>query len=369
MCKKCFYQIENSDGTIYFCKKDAIQNSDFCYLHDSSMDIDEKIKLLKADLPDGFSGADFTGAKFEKADFRGEVFIGANFRGAVLKLVNFQGAFLSEANLEKANLTESNLTGAFLKGSNLKKADLTGADLTSSFLLDADLSGANLIETIFIESNLIEVKLNGASLIGANFKETDMTGANLTGAFIEGFKINNTNLINVIWAEKRTNKNEMDFSKIKCTLHELVQIKNYYQEIGNFKLADAFYIEQIERIQRLIPRNERTIIRRIGYRLWRLSSNYGVSIWRWQAWLLSIAAFFGFVYWKFELIKYSNPLLGPVEGYSHFYFSFITITTLGFGDIIAKKGAGEVVVTLEVLLGYMMLGGLMGIFTKKFIRN
>lgn len=161
----------------------------------------------------------------------------------------------------------------------------------------------------------------------------------------------------------------MDLSQIKCGLHELVQIKNYYQEMGNFKLADTFYVEQIERIQRLIPKSERTLLGRTGYTLWRLSSNYGVSLFRWQALFFSMATFFGFLYWKFELIRYSNPSLESVKGFSHFYFSFITITTLGFGDIIAKKGIGEFVVTLEVLIGYMMLGGLMGIFTKKFIKN
>lgn len=161
----------------------------------------------------------------------------------------------------------------------------------------------------------------------------------------------------------------MDLSQIRCTLHELVQIKNYYQEMGNFRLADAFYVEQIERIQRLIPKDERTILNRAGYGFWRISSNYGVSLLRWQIIFFSMATFFGFLYWKFNLVRYSDTPSTQVTGFSNFYFSFITITTLGFGDIIAKKGVGEFVVTLEVLIGYMMLGVLMGIFTKKFIRN
>lgn len=369
MSKECVYITENTDGTIRTCKRNAIENSDHCYLHDLKMDVEEKVNLLNEEFCDGFSDADLSGAKLEKANLEGAILIGADLTGANLKGADLKGAFLSEANLERANLTEADLTGAFLKGACLKKANITGADFTSAFLLDANLTGANLLETVFIESNLMDAKLNGASLLGANLKEADLTGADLSEAFIEGFKISNTNLINIIWAEKKPKKNEMDLSKIRCTLHELVQIKNYYQEIGNFKMSDAFYVEQMERIQRLIPKNEKTLPRKTRYVLWKLSSNYGVSIWRWQACLFGIATFFGFIYWKFQLIKYSNPSLGDVEGYSHFYFSFITITTLGFGDIIAKKGVGEIVVTSEVLLGYMMLGGLMGIFTKKFIRN
>jgi hypothetical protein len=297
------------------------------------------------------------------------VLIEANLKGTDFKGADLKGAFFSGADLGKADLTEADIKGAFFKGANLEKADFTGADLTGAFLLEANMAEANLTEANLTEANLIEANLSGANLIGANIKEADLTGANLKDAFIEGFKIYNTNLINVIWAEKKSNKKDMDLSRIRCSLHELVQIKNYYLEMGNFRLADAFYVEQMNRIQHLIPRQERTLLGKIGYGLWRVSSNYGVSLLRWQVLLFSIATFFGLLYWKFELIRYSNPAAGQVEGFSHFYFSFITITTLGFGDIIARKGAGEVLVTMEVLIGYMMLGGLMGIFTKKFIRN
>ena len=389
MSKECVHKIKSSDGTIYTCKRDKIDNSEYCYLHDINMNIEEKIKILKEDFHAGFSGADLTGAylkeadlsgvnfekanlekvNFEKAILRGALFVGANLKRAVLIEADLKGAFLSDADLENADFTEADLKGAFLKGANLENTDFTGADLKSAFLLEANLTGANLTEANLMEANLMEANLTEANLIGANLKEADLTGADLTGAFIEGFKIYNTNLINVIWAGKKANTKGMDLSQIKCGLHELVQIKNYYQEMGNFKLADTFYVEQIERIQRLIPKSERTLLGKTGYSLWKLSSNYGVSLFRWQALFFSMATFFGFLYWEFELIKYSNPSLESVKGFSHFYFSFITITTLGFGDIIAKKGVGEFVVTLEVLIGYMMLGGLMGIFTKKFIRN
>lgn len=43
-----------------------------------------------------------------------------------------------------------------------------------------------------------------------------------------------------------------------------------------------------------------------------------------------------------------------------FYFSVVTMTTLGFGDMYAEKGsmAGHILLMLQVLLGYVFLGAL-----------
>jgi len=54
---------------------------------------------------------------------------------------------------------------------------------------------------------------------------------------------------------------------------------------------------------------------------------------------------------------------------SAFYFSIVTFTTLGFGDVITANGAARVLVTLEVILGYVMLGGLISIFATKLARR
>ena len=54
---------------------------------------------------------------------------------------------------------------------------------------------------------------------------------------------------------------------------------------------------------------------------------------------------------------------------SAFYFSIVTFTTLGFGDVITANRAARVMVTLEVILGYVMLGGLISIFATKLARR
>ena len=55
--------------------------------------------------------------------------------------------------------------------------------------------------------------------------------------------------------------------------------------------------------------------------------------------------------------------------YTPFYFSMVTFTTLGFGDVTPLDWVGQMWITLEVVLGYVMLGGLISIFANKFARR
>jgi hypothetical protein len=48
-----------------------------------------------------------------------------------------------------------------------------------------------------------------------------------------------------------------------------------------------------------------------------------------------------------------------------FYYTVVTFTTLGFGDIIPESSTAAICVTVEVILGYIMLGGLITIFASK----
>ena len=50
------------------------------------------------------------------------------------------------------------------------------------------------------------------------------------------------------------------------------------------------------------------------------------------------------------------------------YFSIVTMTTLGFGDMYANKGsiAGQVILALQVILGYVLLGALVTRFAVLF---
>ena len=113
--------------------------------------------------------------------------------------------------------------------------------------------------------------------------------------------------------------------------------------------------------------------------VWRWSSDYGRSLGLWALWSLLIALTFSFVYmpaptWFPEWIQESMPQFHQVTVteanedltfWKSFYFSIVTFTTLGFGDVVADNTSARILVTLEVIFGYIMLGGLISIFANK----
>jgi voltage-gated potassium channel Kch len=47
----------------------------------------------------------------------------------------------------------------------------------------------------------------------------------------------------------------------------------------------------------------------------------------------------------------------------------VTLTTLGYGDVIPASAGGQVIAMVEVVTGYVMLGGLLSILSNKMARR
>ena len=123
------------------------------------------------------------------------------------------------------------------------------------------------------------------------------------------------------------------------------------------------------------------------FRLWELTSHCGRSIGLWAFWSFFLALLFTIIYtpapdwmgekwcnfWHehgAEFEQMTEAYKGsPVTFWSCLYFSIISFTTLGFGDIATANWQARFLVTLEVILGYVMLGGLISIFANKFARR
>ncbi len=114
--------------------------------------------------------------------------------------------------------------------------------------------------------------------------------------------------------------------------------------------------------------------------VWRWSSDYGRSLGVWALWSLLIALSFSLLYiipgpswlpeWFQERMPQFHQATGtdtglPLTFWKSFYFSIVTFTTLGFGDVVADNTLARILVTLEVIFGYIMLGGLISIFANK----
>ena len=87
-----------------------------------------------------------------------------------------------------------------------------------------------------------------------------------------------------------------------------------------------------------------------------------------------IALLFGVAYANYFSWGWLPNLGGQIEAiestaFTPYHFSFVTFTTLGFRDITPKGSLVGEYVTVEVMLGYLMLDGLISIFSSKIAQR
>ena len=100
------------------------------------------------------------------------------------------------------------------------------------------------------------------------------------------------------------------------------------------------------------------------YKLWWLTSNCGRSFLRWGLCTLTITVMFAIVY------CFVHVDFGPnATALSPLYFSVVTVTTLGYGDILPVSMAAQIACMAQVVIGYVMLGGALSIFAQKMARR
>jgi hypothetical protein len=147
------------------------------------------------------------------------------------------------------------------------------------------------------------------------------------------------------------------------------------------------YIDDELWIKSWNQRKKHSAFNKFIFYFWELSSHCGRSISLWAGWSFVIALLFALAYtpapdwspdWWYNFWQEHGAALeqttaaysGKTPGFwSCLYFSIVNFTTLGFGDIVAANLFGRILVTIEVVLGYVMLGGLISIFANKFARR
>jgi len=281
----------------------------------------------------------------EKADLAGENLVRANLRGANLVGANLKGSDLTQAHLVGADLSRANLENAQLSWAVFSGAKLTRANLKNANLLGASLNGARIDDAILIGADLTK-----ASCYGASFKRAKLMGVNLTGTYLSNVNLNDCRLSGAVY--QRAN---MDG---KC---KGIRVASSY---GNslFK-RDAQDQDYIDTLREKVSESwwKRKIFRAWGW------IDYGRSLGRVALAALSISAIFGGVYTLFpDMLEYRH---WADWWFSPFYYSFVTYTTLGFGDITPITKEGMILVTIEVILGYITLGLLVSILANKVARR
>lgn len=290
-------------------------------------------------------GIDLSGAVLDGADLAGLQLFRAKLNGASLRATNLRGVELAGADLRGADLEGASLVGAGLGMAKLAGVSAHGADLSEATLTGADLEGARLSCAQLTSARIREANLAGADLRAADLRDAELSLSSVARACFDDADLRGARL-RAVGGYRSASWYGTDLRDINFAgaygLHRFAVDENYLREF-----------------------RESGPMQRSLYRLWWLTSDCGRSIGRWLANIVVVAMVFAALFWSAG-IDYGIHHPTPV---SHLYFSVVTLTGLGFGDIVPNSTWGQVLVMLEVGLGYMMLGGLISIFANKMARR
>ena len=232
------------------------------------------------------------------------------------------------------------------------------------------------------ENNSIQPDLTGAELTGWPLAVANLTEANLTGAKLIRANLNSAHIISA----------DLKFATLKNAFVANIEwtnntMRGKYQGIrgldscqGNpiFKRAalDQYYLDSLEH-------HWAGTWRAYLFLAWGWI-DYGRSLSRLVFYASFVVMLYGFIYSLFpELLHWPESLcLDCTQGvkclndrqiaaswFTPFYFSIVTYTTLGFGDIHPQNLLGEIIVSSEVIIGYLTLGLLLSVLAEKVARR
>jgi len=296
-------------------------------------------------------GGDFAGGDFANADFADAELEGASFGGATLTHARFTNADLSFANLRGADLTHAEFhyatfTHGDLSGAKLARARFDEADLTGTTLSNADLRGASFRRVTFVRADF-----SGAAFAGTRFDNCDFAAADLRRADLYGALFPDTDLGRAVLPDK-LNAEDDRRGKYREVAEVYAELKLNFRHFGRFGLAEtALYREMVAgRLARLEGRKTwrpfALLRNALEYIFLDLYTGYGTKPWRIaSALVLSWLGFSVYYYLLpyfggigFGLTSYVDPGGGvaPLTDLSWqsfqrcLYFSFVTLTKLGF---------------------------------------
>ena len=307
---------------------------------------------------------DLRGINLNNEELSGLDLSGYDFSFASMNRVNF-----SQSNLSYAILTDAGLDMAVLDECDFIGADLRRASLNECSAKNCGFGGADLSHASMINADLGEAVLSRSSLHYADLRASDLTGARLSEADLSHAVFTRATLCDADM--KKSNVAYTSFSLADLQRCRLLGIKNFKKadwigaDIRDMDLRGAFLVRRyISDENYLFEFQSQSRMHKTIYWIWWFTSDCGRSLLRWFAWLLTATLGYAAVYTQLA-IDYGDYQ----TWFSSIYFSFVTLTTLGYGDAVPMSLTAQVVVSLQAITGYMGLGGLLSILGNKMARR
>ncbi|MBN1435712.1 MAG: pentapeptide repeat-containing protein [Sedimentisphaerales bacterium] len=285
---------------------------------------------------------------------------GADFTGVYLEGVEFTLAHLTDARFTDANLNNADFNYAQLQAADFVNARLNHATFYRALLQQANFTRAQLPSVLFRRAQLSAAQFHNANLHAAKFRYANLNEADFTAAYLDTADFTNT-----------TVNGETIITH--CSIDEATDFRN----VGLDSLRIDAGIKEALKYNRRKMNWQDWFKKHPGWTVWPMKafwaiSDYGQSMTRIIFYFFLFSFVFSLIYCLAGLIAppgvINNLFLDPqgqpiypwVIPFRAFYFSVVTMTTLGFGDMHAlaqdKFCVGHILLTLQVIIGYVLLG-------------
>ncbi len=334
-------------------------------------------------------------------------FIYSDMERAILEEACLIGADLSETNLKFAKLKEAKLLGANLFNANLRESELDNVDFQYSNLYKTKFSGSNVQYAIISSKrinykNIYEIDENDLVCIYNHLMECKIDEVILTEIIKK--------IVAILKDESRYKKASEIYRELKNTyrqngiydwesnyhFRERRALTNHLKLIGRKKEWKYSCFNRIPRLKNFvknrfkwfylkmlrIPKLSRFIFnvvlilsnfpRKLYYHLrWIFNISieklcgYGEHYWRVAIWMGLLILFYGLIYLWLGPTYFSGR--GINDLFDYFYFSIVTFTTLGFGDV--QPGSNTAILRSLAASEAIIGAGLMALFIVVLARR
>jgi len=280
------------------------------------------------------------------------------YREAIAKAIR-EKEFGIRANLSGANLFDTDLSGTDLVGADLSGTDLTGADLSG-----ADLTRANLEHARLWNADLSDAKLVETNLAFVDFWQAKLPNARLWRADL--YKAKSLTKKNFQCKKKGLTTRYRIREAGHITAEETYRnLKRYF--IGEGRYGDASWASFKEKTMEKIRLRKSKDISYIPAALMGLLCGYGEKPQRIIFSSFSIIFIYAILFFVLKSITPSASGDFTFNFGDYIYYSVVTFTTLGYGDIIPKMSTlYRLLAVSEAFLGAFLMGLFIFTLARKY---
>lgn len=324
----------------------------------------EELREERLDIPERLDGA-----HLRNVDIGSRIsFVDCSLVGAKFSHFSPQGSDLSSGDFRRADL----------RGADFERVDLTNADLREAMLSDASLVEATLYNANLSSAVMCDVDLQDADLTHANLFDADLRGADIYGALLADTRVNRGTEFRTPSAG--TQSETVDAEQLERRLWTYQSIEQLARANSLPELARQSYLHRKD------TRRRWYVVQ--GRNHWR-NAEFGRATADWVRWLRSSGAnllmrygesplrvvgasllvivacalvypFLGLASMAGAESSLTSPPSSPrtflLEVFTtSLYFSVVTFSTLGYGDLRPEGWLAQALASAEALVGALLI--------------